>query len=212
MGEIAQMQKQSGGSTLSLFAETVSATADIGDSIAVNGVCLTVARKKDKALSFDLSYETMASTNLGTLRTGDRVNLEPALRPDSKIGGHFVTGHVDAVGKVLSRATISDMWKFEIEAPHQVMQYIVEKGSVAVDGISLTVVGMREKSFSLVIIPHTANMTTLGYKGPGASVNIESDILGKYVAKFLQKGGTKDSYFMETLTKGGFLNRQEPRT
>jgi len=100
MGEIALIQQSSSGATLSLFAGNVSAAADIGDSIAVNGVCLTVVTKKDKALSFDVSNETIRSTNLETLKPGDRVNLEPALRPDSKIGGHFVTGHVDAVGKI----------------------------------------------------------------------------------------------------------------
>jgi riboflavin synthase len=207
MGEIALIQQSSSGATLSLFAGNVSAAADIGDSIAVNGVCLTVVTKKDKALSFDVSNETIRSTNLETLKPGDRVNLEPALRPDSKIGGHFVTGHVDAVGKISSRVSLGEMWKFEIEAPPHVMHYIVVKGSVAVDGISLTVVDVREKRFSLVIIPHTAKMTTMGFKGPGDSVNIETDILGKYVAKFLHKEETKDSRFMETLAKGGFLNR-----
>ena len=207
MGNITMIQKRSSGALLTLLPGDLSATADIGDSIAVNGVCLTVIRKEDKTLSFDLSDETMGSTNLETLKTGDRVNLEHALRPDSKIGGHFVTGHVDAVGKIRSKAAIGDMWKFEIEAPPRIMQYIVEKGSVAVDGISLTIVDILENRFSLVIIPHTAKLTTLGFKGPGDSVNIEADILGKYVAKFLQKEEAKDSDFMKTLMKGGFLNR-----
>lgn len=204
MGLMTAVRRRSGGALLAVHAENISRTADIGDSIAVNGVCLTVVTKNDKTLSFDLSDETLRSTNLGILKPGDRVNLEHALRPDSKIGGHFVTGHVDAVGTIRSKAVIGDMWKFEIEAPPQIMQYIVEKGSIAVDGISLTIVDILRNSFSLVIIPHTAKLTTLGFKGPGDTVNLEADILGKYVAKFLHKESDKDAQFLKTLTEGGF--------
>ncbi len=207
MGEITSIKKRSGGAFLSLHAGHGSVSADIGDSVAVNGVCLTVVSKDDQTLAFDLSDETLRSTNLGILKPGDRVNLEYSLKPDSKIGGHFVTGHVDAVGKIRSKVNIGDMWKFEIEASPQVMQYTVEKGSIAVDGISLTIVDILKNSFSLVIIPHTAKLTTLGFKGPGDTVNIEADILGKYVAKFLNKQADKDSQFLKTLTEGGFLNR-----
>jgi riboflavin synthase len=207
MGEITAVKKRSGGSFLALRATETALTADIGDSIAVNGVCLTVVSKKDRELSFDLSDETLRNTNLGDLKTGGRVNLEQSLRPDSKIGGHFVTGHVDAVGKIRSKVDIGDMWKFEIEAPQQVMQFVVGKGSVAVDGISLTIVDILKKSFTLVIIPHTAKLTTLGLKGPGDTVNIEADILGKYVANFLHSKTDEDSRFMKTLTEGGFTDR-----
>jgi len=207
MGEITAVKKRNGGAFLSLHANETAVTAEIGDSIAVNGVCLTVVSKKERELSFDLSDETLRSTNLGALKTGGRVNLEQSLRPDSKIGGHFVTGHVDAVGKIRSKVNIGDMWKFEIEAPPQVMQFVVEKGSIAMDGISLTIVDILKNSFTLVIIPHTAKLTTLGLKDPGDTVNIEVDILGKYVAKFLHKEADKDSRFMQTLTEGGFTNR-----
>jgi len=207
MGEISALKKRSGGAFLSVHAEDRSKTADIGDSVAVNGVCLTVVSKDDKTLSFDLSDETLRSTNLGMLKPGDPVNLEYALKPDSQIGGHFVTGHVDTVGKIRSKVNIGDMWKFEIEASPQIMQYTVEKGSIAVDGISLTIVDILNNSFSLVIIPHTAKLTTLGFKGPGDTVNIEADILGKYVAKFLRKNTDKDSQFLKTLTEGGFTDR-----
>jgi riboflavin synthase len=206
-GKMTTVRKRSGGAFLTLQAEGIQMTAAIGDSIAVNGVCLTVVSKEDRQLSFDLSDETLKSTNLGTLKPGDRVNLEPALRPDSKIGGHFVTGHVDAVGKIRSRLEAGDMWKFEIEAPPEVMLFTVEKGSIAVDGISLTIVDILKNTFSLVIIPHTARLTTLGFKVPGDAVNIETDILGKYVAKFLQKQHDRDAAFMKTLTEGGFLER-----
>lgn len=207
LGRIVSIGKRGGGTFLTLRAEQVARTADIGDSISINGVCLTVVSKGDSTLSFDLSDETLGSSNLGTLKTGDMVNLEPALRMDSRIGGHFVTGHVDAVGKIRSKVSIGDMWNFEIDAPPQVMQYVVEKGSIAVDGISLTIVDILKHGFSLVIIPHTAKVTTLGFKGPGDTVNIEADILGKYVARLLHRTTDKDSRLMKTLTEGGFLDR-----
>ncbi len=205
MGEITSVKKRSGGAVLSLKSKETSDTAVIGDSIAVNGVCLTVVVKKRDELSFDLSDETLRSTNLGGLDTGDAVNLEPSLRPDSKIGGHFVTGHVDGVGKIRSKMNVGEMLKFEIEAPAQVIKFLVRKGSVAVDGISLTVVDILKDSLTLVIIPHTAKLTTLGFKSPGDSVNIEVDILGKYVARFLNRGEDRDSGFMKTLMEEGYV-------
>ncbi|MDP1759027.1 MAG: riboflavin synthase, partial [Thermodesulfovibrionales bacterium] len=121
------------------------------------------------------------------------------------IGGHFVTGHVDAVGTMRSKVNIGDMLKIEISAPAKVMNFIVEKGSVAVDGISLTVVDVLNDGFTVVIIPHTAKLTTIGFKGTGDTVNIETDILGKYVAKFLNKDEGKDSGLMKALTEGGYV-------
>lgn len=203
-GETTSVKKRAGGAVLSLRANEVAATSRIGDSISVNGVCLTVVSTNGNELSFDLSEETLRSTNLGSLRAGDVVNLEPSLRPDSKIGGHFVTGHVDADGKVRSKSAVGDMMKFEIAAPANVLRFLVEKGSVAVDGISLTVVDILKDGFTLVIIPHTAKMTTLGFKGPGETVNIEVDILGKYVAKFLNRPGDGDTGLMKTLMEEGY--------
>jgi len=205
LGEITSINRKSGGAVLSLKSNEIASAAKLGDSIAVNGVCLTVVKSGRKELSFDLSDETLRSTNIGSLNKGDVVNLEPSLSPDSKIGGHFVTGHVDTVGKIRSRVQSGDMLKFEIEAPSKVTDFLVEKGSVAVDGISLTVVDILKDSFTLVIIPHTAKLTTLGFKGAGDTVNIEVDILGKYVAKFLQRRENKDSRFMKTLMEGGFI-------
>jgi len=198
------VRKRAGGAVLSLKANEVVAMSGIGDSVSVNGVCLTVVGKNGNELSFDLSEETLRSTNLGSLRAGDGVNLEPSLRPDSKIGGHFVTGHVDAAGKVRSKTTVGDMMKFEIAAPEDVLRFLVEKGSVAVDGISLTVVDILKDGFTLVIIPHTAKMTTLGFKRSGETVNIEVDILGKYVAKFLKRPGDGDTRLMKTLMEEGY--------
>jgi len=204
-GQTISLRKRTGGAILSLKANEVAAMSGIGDSVSVNGVCLTVVNKNGNELSFDLSEETLRSTNLGGLRVGDGVNLEPSLRPDSKIGGHFVTGHVDAAGKVRSQTTAGDMMKFEIAAPGNVLRFLVEKGSVAVDGISLTVVDILKDGFTLVIIPHTAKMTTLGFKQPGETVNIEVDILGKYVAKFLNRAGDGDTRFMKTLMEEGYI-------
>ncbi len=204
MGEITSVKMRSGGAVLSLKAPDAASSAKLGDSISVNGVCLTAIEKNSDLLSFDLSDETLRSTNLGRLKRGDRVNLEMSLSPDSKIGGHFVTGHVDAVGTMRSKVNIGDMLKIEISAPAKVMNFIVEKGSVAVDGISLTVVDVLSDGFTVVIIPHTAKLTTIGFKGTGDTVNIETDILGKYVAKFLNKDEGKDSGLMKALTEGGY--------
>ena len=204
MGEISSFKKRSGGAILSLKANEVASTAKKGDSISVNGVCLTVVSKNNNTLSFDLSEETLRCTNLGSLKTGNIANLEPSLRPDSKIGGHFVTGHVDAAGRIRSKVNIGDMMKVEIEAPSNVINFLVEKGSVAVDGISLTIVDILKDGFTVVIIPHTAKLTTIGFKGPGDTVNIEVDILGKYVARFLNRDGNRDSRFMKTLMEEGY--------
>jgi riboflavin synthase len=207
LGKILSVERRSGGAILSLKSNEVASSAKQGDSISVNGVCLTVVSKKDNVLFFDLSEETIRSTNLGSLKPGDIVNLEPSLSFDSKIGGHFVTGHVDATGKIRSKVNIGDMLKIEIEVPTIVMNCLVEKGSVAVDGISLTVVDILKKSFTVVIIPHTAKLTTIGFKCPGDTVNIEADILGKYVARFLNRKEDRDLRFMKTLKEEGFIDR-----
>jgi riboflavin synthase len=205
MGDIVSVQKRSGGAILSLRSDMLSQDAVIGDSISVNGVCLTVVKKNMPELSFDLSEETLRSTNLGGLKKGDRVNIEPSLSTGSRIGGHFVTGHVDAAGRIRRKAQSGDMLTFEIEAPPEVIGFLVEKGSIAVDGISLTVVDILKDAFTLVIIPHTAKLTTLGFKGPGDTVNIEADILGKYVARFLQKEPATDERFRKTLREEGYI-------
>ncbi|MBI4685764.1 MAG: riboflavin synthase [Nitrospirae bacterium] len=205
MGEITAIKRRSGGAVLFLKADETALSANIGDSIAINGVCLTAVSKKDNLISFDLSDETLRSTNLGSLKTGDRVNLEPSLTPDSRIGGHFVTGHVDSAGKIKAKKNLGDMVKIEIEAPSKITDYLVEKGSVAVDGISLTVVDVLKDGFTIIIIPHTAKLTTIGFKNIGDTVNLEADILGKYVAKFLNKEKDKDAGFMKTLRKEGYI-------
>jgi riboflavin synthase len=202
MGETVSITKRGGGARLSLKTKSLAGEAAIGDSISINGACLTVVEKRGEVLGFDLSDETLRATNLGQLRVKDRVNLEPALRLDGRLDGHFVTGHIDGVGRIRSKAATGDMLKVVIDAGREIIDFLVEKGSVAVDGISLTVVDVLRDGFSIVIIPHTARMTTIGYKDAGDSVNLEVDILGKYVSKFLKR--TKDSRFMRTLLEEGF--------
>ncbi|MEJ2695654.1 MAG: riboflavin synthase [Candidatus Sulfobium sp.] len=202
LGEVAGLGKGKAAGRLDIQSPAMSSDAAIGDSIAVNGVCLTVVGKRGDLLAFDLSDETLKSTNLGRLRLKDRVNLEPSLRADSRLGGHFVTGHIDGVGSIRSKAVSGEVYKIAVHSGAKIADLLVEKGSVALDGISLTVVEVFREGFSTVIIPHTAKMTTVGYKEAGDSVNIEADILGKYVARFL--GKRKDSGFMQALVEEGF--------
>ncbi|RMF90974.1 MAG: riboflavin synthase, partial [Nitrospinota bacterium] len=159
-----------------------------GESIAVNGVCLTVVDCATASFQVEVSPETLRRTNLGALRVGDGVNLERALRLGDRLGGHYVTGHIDGTGTVTHKVAEGNALNYTIRTGSEILRYIVAKGSIAVDGISLTVVSVGEASFSVTIIPHTARMTTLGKKGPGDTVNIECDLLGKYVEKFLRNG------------------------
>lgn len=211
LGETKSLIKKGQNAELLLKSKDVIKEAKLGDSIAVNGVCLTVTKinLRDLELSFDVSFETLKSTNLGSLKGGALVNLEPSLTPSSKIGGHFVTGHVEGIGKIRQKKEVENALKIEIEAPEEVLKYLIQKGSVAVDGISLTVVDVLKDAFSVVIIPHTAKMTTLGFKGIGDTVNLEPDILGKYVAKFLDKTETSnknsDEKILSLLEKSGFI-------
>lgn len=202
MGDVVSLMKKGSGARLSLEAVEISRNAKLGDSIAINGTCLTVVEIKGRTLAFDLSDETLRSSNLGELKARDRVNLEPALRPDDRLGGHFVTGHIDGTGVIRSKTREGEVFKIVIRTESWIAEYLVEKGSVAVDGISLTVVDVLRDGFSLVIIPHTANLTTIGFKGPGDRVNVEVDILGKYVARYLKREKGED--LMQTLMKKGY--------
>jgi riboflavin synthase len=197
LGEVAGLERRGQSARLAVKGRAILKDIAVGDSIAINGVCLTVTNIDRDIVSFDVSGETLLSTNLGGLKRGNKVNLEPSLRPDSKMGGHFVTGHVDGVGRIKSRRLEGNAERVEIEAPAEVLHYLVRKGSVTVDGISLTVVDVFKDAFSLVIIPHTASLTTIGFKKIGDTVNLEPDMLAKYVDKFLRKdapaGGAAES-------------------
>ncbi len=164
-------------------AETVTTGTAIGDSVAVNGCCLTVVGIGPGWWSADAVEETLGRTNLGSLRPGDPVNLERALSLGARLGGHLVQGHVDAVGRMARAAP-----ELEIEAPGSVRRYLVEKGSVTVDGVSLTVVDVTDRGFSVAVIPHTMAVTTLGRKTPGDQVNLEVDVIAKYAERLLNAG------------------------
>lgn len=205
LGEVVSLKRQGGGAVLAVRAGDAAARASIGDSIAVNGACLTVTRMESAALSFDLSAETLKSTSLGGFRPGERVNIEQSLRADGKLGGHFVSGHVDAVGKITGRTREGETLRFRIHAPPEVLALLVEKGSIAIDGISLTVVDVHADYFTVVIIPHTAEVTTLGFKAEGDTVNLEADIIGKYVFRFLEKSVQSGGGLTEALKKGGYV-------
>ena len=180
---------------LAVSAREVSVGVQLGDSIAVNGCCLTVVgiNGEQSEITFDAIPETLARTNLGCLEPGDQVNLERPLQVGARLGGHFVQGHIDGVGTVLEVTPDDNAVIIEIEIPDQLSRYIVEKGSITVDGVSLTVVDARPRSFTVWTIPHTREVTTLGKRKPGDSVNIECDLLGKYVERLLQVSSSADA-------------------
>ena len=159
-----------------------------GDSLAVNGCCLTVveisSKGRGKVVQFDLLKETWGLTNLKVCRAGSAVNLERSLEAGGRLGGHFVTGHIDGIGKILTWERKGEDYQLQVAAPDSVMRYIVHKGSIAVDGISLTVASVEKSHFTIWIIPHTFNQTALKERAAGDSVNLETDILGKYVERF----------------------------
>ena len=157
-----------------------------GDSIAVNGCCLTIEKIRGKVLQFGVLKETWRLTNLQFAKVGARVNLERALRIGDRLGGHFVNGHIDGIGKILRWEKIGKDYVLEIAAPSEILRYIVFKGSVAVDGISLTVAAVRRGSFDIWIIPHTRSVTALSDRRVGDAVNLETDIVGKYVERFVE--------------------------
>ena len=177
---------------------------EIGESISVDGVCLTVTMIREKEVVMDVSQETISRSTLGMLRAGDRVNMERALKISDRIGGHLVLGHVDGVGRIISRTQKEGSWRLRIAVDRDMSRYIVEKGSIAVDGISLTVNISGEDFFEVNVIPHTSQQTTILKKRIDL-VNIETDILGKYVEKFFNSIKLKDSKVtIEKLKKYGF--------
>jgi len=210
LGTLRRIERGTDAARLLIAAREILTDARLGDSIAVNGVCLTVTSFDAGRGEFtvDVMAETLARTNLGELKAGDRVNLERAMRLGGRLGGHLVSGHIDGVGRILSREPRGIAMVFTVQAPPEVMRYIIRKGSVAVDGISLTVVDHGEDSFRVSIIPHTARMTTLGFKGPGATVNLEADMLAKYVERMLSRGAERDAeaggLTVEFLMRHGF--------
>ena len=211
MGKLKKIQRGADSARLTIEGDVVLGDVKLGDSIAVNGICLTVAHFNERFFDVDVMAETLRKTNLEELKPGDRVNLERALRVGDRLGGHIVSGHIDGVGAIVCQQKEDIAVLTEIRAPAEVMKYIVKKGSVAIDGISLTVVDCTDDKFRVSLIPHTAKLTTLGYKKPGHRVNLESDIIGKYVERlmgFQAHGGSKEPtsrLTLESLAKNGFL-------
>jgi riboflavin synthase len=186
-GEVVSLeQAPSGGVRLSLRAPTIAPEAQLGDSVAVNGCCLTVAAKQECLLRFDLLQETLSRTSLGGVQPGGCVNLERALAAGGRLGGHFVQGHVDCTAEILALEPRGADVRLEVALPAGGARYLVEKGSIAVDGISLTVAEIGEASFVLWIIPHTLERTNLGRRRAGERVNLEYDLLAKYVERMLE--------------------------
>lgn len=177
----------------------------VGDSVAVNGVCLTVTSIGTNELSFDAVPETINRSTLKDVRPGTKVNLEASLRADKMLGGHIVQGHVDGIGKIESINRMADSVVIRISAPPEIMRYVVEKGSVAIDGISLTIASEDEQGFTISVIPHTLEVTTLDLKKSGDSVNLEADIIGKYVEKFINARKESSGVTEDLLRQAGFM-------
>lgn len=196
-GVIRAVQRGAKSAGLTVEAKKVLEDVHVGDSIATNGVCLTVTAVRGGCFTADVMNETLRRSSLGSLTPGSRVNLERAMAANGRFGGHIVSGHIDGTGTVVSvRRDDIAVW-YTIRTTPQLMRYIVEKGSIAIDGISLTVAAVETDRFSVSIIPHTVQETTLGEKRPGATVNLENDIIGKYVEKLMQKDSGMTPEFLE---------------
>ena len=186
VGIVKSFAKNAQAASLSIEASPAFADVAMGESIAVNGVCLTVVGRQASTFAVDVSPETLRTTNLGELRPGDGVNLERSLSLNDRIGGHLVSGHVDGIGTIRAKRPEANACHYDIQVPKALMRYIVPKGSIGVDGISLTVVACHQDGFQVTIIPHTAAVTIIGGKDRGATVNLECDMIGKYVERALQ--------------------------
>ncbi len=191
LGTIAALRSTGGeGRRISVDAGLDLSGSRIGDSIAVNGACLTVVELAGSRFAADVSPETMRRTTFGQARIGDRVNIERAMRLSDRLDGHLVSGHIDGVGVVAERQTQANAWVITIEAPEALTGYMIPKGSVAVDGISLTINHCERSGFTVAVIPHTAAVTTIGLRRVGNRVNLETDMIGKYVARFVRPDAT----------------------
>ena len=200
-GKIKNISWKGRGKRLIIDAEKMTEEINIGDSVAVNGVCLTAVEKKDNLLSYDVSPETLSMTTLSYLKAGDVVNIESSLGLKDRISGHFVLGHVDGIGRIVKLFPSGDFYRLGVYVDEKLLQYMVSKGSVAIDGISFTVADITGDSIEIAVIPYTFNITSLKGKRIGDLVNIEVDILAKYAERFLQRKEIDENF----LEKYGFI-------
>ena len=206
VGTVRQIQKGQHSAVLHLQAETVLEDLKVGDSVAVNGVCLTVTDLKKDGFTADVMAETLHRSSLGALRQGDPVNLERAMPADGRFGGHIVAGHIDGTGVLSRKERIGNAVLLEISAAPAILYEIVEKGSIAIDGVSLTVVSVNESGFTVSIIPHTGAQTILLEKNTGSTVNLETDVIAKYVRRFTSPAPEekKTTLTLDFLRENGF--------
>lgn len=206
LGEVSAMARGRDSMVLTIKAKTIMSDLKLGDSVSTNGVCLTVTEKGSDYYKADVMHETMNRSSLGKIKPGSHVNLERAMSAEGRFGGHIVSGHIDGTGSITSIKKDDNAVWYTIAAPENIMRYIIEKGSIAIDGISLTVAKVTDKDFSVSIIPHTIKETTLGEKRVGDIVNLENDLIGKYVEKLItispKKSGNIDKEF---LLRNGYI-------
>ncbi len=184
-GIVTRVDRVGGGAQMEIYAPEFGRDMALGDSVAVDGACLTIANFARGAFVADVSDETLTKTTLGAARQGTKVNLERALRLSDRLGGHMVTGHIEGMGRLLLRHPAGNSTVYQFQVPPSLMEYIVAKGSVAIDGISLTVAQIRGESFAAAVVPHTEEVTTLKDKAIGSAVNVEVDVMAKYVKRFV---------------------------
>lgn len=205
VGTVKAVQRSGNNSFIRIQADKILSDVHLGDSIAVNGVCLTVTESDGSIFQADVMNETLKRSSLGSLKTGSVVNLERAMSANGRFGGHIVSGHIDGTGVIISIKNDGIAVWYKIKADSGIMRYIVEKGSVAIDGISLTVAEVGTGNFSVSIIPHTAGQTILSSKKAGDIVNLENDIIGKYVEKLINPKKQGSNIDMAFLAERGFL-------
>ena len=185
LGVVVEAEEAGGGRALAVRAPATASRTRVGDSIAIDGCCLTATEVADGTIRFQAVPETIARSTLGTLERDEQVNVEPAIRAGEELGGHYVQGHVDAVGRIRSVEAEGQGLRVVVEAPEAVLRYCVEKGSVTVDGVSLTVAELVDDAFAVALVPHTLEATTLSALRPGQAVNLEADVLAKYVERLV---------------------------
>jgi riboflavin synthase len=185
LGVVANIQRSGESFVLTIDAKEILKDVHLGDSISVNGVCLTVTSFSGNQFTVDVMPETVKASSLQSLKRGAKVNLERAMAAGGRFGGHFVSGHIDGTGVIKSKKQVENAVYYEIEAPPEILRYVIERGSIAVDGTSLTVFGVTDEIFTLSLIPHTLSESIIGLKESGDIVNLECDMIGKYVGHFL---------------------------